>query len=143
MAELTITAANILLSDSTQARLAIAGEAITIGQLVFRSGGVTGSYFKTDADALATTPEDADGSEYALALSTAAAAGQPLALARSGATVSFGAILTVNKTYYAGTTAGAISDTAPASGDFGAVVGTATTTSLMPLRFHGSGVATP
>ncbi len=140
MADVTITAANILIADDSDVRFGYAGEAVAIGELVFKS--TSGQYNLVDIDALTTAPEDPDGSEYALALSATAAAGQPLALAKSGATVGFGGGLTTNTTYYGSTTPGAISDTAPASGDFGVALGTATISTTLPLIFHASGVAT-
>ncbi len=140
MADLTITAANVAISDTADARLEIAGEPIAIGETVFKSTG--GSYNLVDIDAVATAPADSAGTNYALALSEAAAAGQPFAVAKTGASVAFGAILTVNKTYYGSATAGGIADAAPASGDFGVVIGTATTSTTIPLTFHASGVAT-
>ena len=140
MADLTITAANIAISDTGDAKLAIAGAAIAIGDLVFKSS--SGSYELVDINAIGTAPADADGSEYGLALSSTAASGQPFTIAKDGATVDFGSILTTNKTYYGSANAGKISDTAPASGEFGVVVGLATDADTLPLKFHGSGVAT-
>ncbi len=143
MADLTITAANVSITTNADRRLVVAGQAASIGDLVFRSGGAEGQYHLVDTDALISAPADQDGSEYGLALSTAAAQGQPLVIARDGATVVLGSgVVTTNGTYYGSTTAGKISDTAAASGDFGVVVGTATSSSTLPLNFHASGVAT-
>ena len=143
MADITITAANVAISNTDQVQSAFAGEAISTGDLIFRSGGNTGNYFLVDIDALATAPEDADGSEYAVALNSAESAGAPVSIARSGSVVSFGSgALTRNSIYRGSVNAGGITADVPASGDFGVMVGFAISSASISLRFQGSGVAT-
>ena len=142
MADITVTAADVAIDNTDLTQYGFAGEAITTGQLIFRSGGTTGTWYLVDIDALATAPEDQDGSEYGISLNSAAAAGAPVAYARSGSVVSFGGVLTTNTIYKGSVNPGGITADATASGDFGVLVGHAISGSQLSLRFQGSGVST-
>jgi len=144
MADLTITAANVAITDNTKIRHEFCGEAFpSTGSIVCRSGGVGGQYYLADQDDLLRAPSGA--SEYGITLNRTSAAGQPVALAKDGASITLGAILAINQTYHGSTNAGRIGITTAfaTSTDSTIVVGTAISTTTLPLNFHATGVATP
>jgi len=143
MALATVSVSDVAISNTNQIKHVFAGEEISIGSCVFRSGGPDGQYFNTDADALATAPLDLDGSEYGLSLNEAPGAGAPLAIARSGAEVYLGAgAMFTGFTYFAGNQLGALEDVQPPSGEYGITAGVAIDTGTIALRFHATGIAT-
>lgn len=143
MANLSITAANVKITNDNLIRNVFAGEAITTGALVFLDVS-DDKYYNANTAALASAPLDVDGSLYGIALNQAAADGHPLAIARTGATVDFGAATsTINEHWFGAASDGVISDTEAANGEFGIAVGFATSTSAISLNFQGSGVDAP
>lgn len=140
MADITLTAASISIDNDSRIRHGFSSGAIGTGQLV--SKGADDIYTLVDTDLLTTAPLDLNGGLYGIALNTTDATGQPLAVAPSGSTVTFGSVLTLNKAYYGSTVAGAISDTAPASTKFGVLVGVAISTTELAVRFQATGIAT-
>lgn len=129
MANLSITAANVGLTDeSAEVQPVIAGSAATQGQLGYLDAA-TGQYKLCDADAEASSKCEI------LFLTPASAAGdQVLALFRGK--VRIGATMTARDFYTVSATAGAIAakgDVAT-SGQYEKVVGQATTTGILDFQ---------
>ena len=129
MADLSITAANVKLVSGPTEDIT-AGASITAGQLVYREAS-TGTAKLTDNDSATAEVRAIRG----MALH-AASADQPLTIAKNGALVDMGAILTAGVDYYASGTAGGICPRADVTtGDDPLRVGIATTTSRLLLDF--------
>lgn len=135
MADLTITAANVVASAGAKKVNGVAGETITAGQLVYKDP-TTGKYLKADADSAtvaARTPS-------ALALH-GASLNQPLTVQTSG-DVTIGATLTAGLAYYASGTAGGICPVADlTTGKYVTLVGVAKSPSVLALNIQPTGVA--
>lgn len=111
MADLSITAANVLKSTDAQTEEGIAGATITAGQAVYKDSSDSDKLKLADADAVAS----AAGVGIAL---HGAAAGQPLRYQKGGI-ITPGATLTKGEHYFVSTTAGGLCPLADlASGDF-------------------------
>jgi predicted transcriptional regulator len=136
MADLTITAGNVIPVTGYQFEDKLAGEAITRGQTIYEKAS-DGKWYKSQADG---TAAEAEGKAIALA---DAGANQPLRGIIAG-NLGLGAIMTVGIVYVVSTTAGGI---APYS-DLGStnrvcLVGVATTTSNLALKIFASGAVKP
>ena len=141
MTALTITEANVsLVSAPSNAVLhgQLAAAAITIGQAVYLRDD--GSWGLAQGDG---TDVEAGSNDVGIALSRAAAAGQPISVARAEAILGFGAILTKGLFYIIGDTAGSIYPSADAgSGDKTTLLGQAISTSqLKMIRSYNAGAA--
>ena len=139
MAELTITAANIIPVSGYREKTLLSASAITQGQAIYINSSNQWAIADADAAATATTP--------AIALNEATAANQPVQ-GITGGDVGFGAILTANEVYCcsadtpAGQNAGGIIPLADlSSGDFLAILGVATTTSNLHMLPYATAVA--
>ncbi len=134
MADVSITAANALLVGGPTDNMT-AGASITAGQVVYKEA-TTGLAKLADCDsatAEARTP-------YGIALH-AASTGQPLKVARAGATVNMGATLTGGTDYWLSGTAGGVAPRADvASGDRVSLIGVATSAANMKLVLLDTGV---
>lgn len=127
MTDLTITAANVKLV-SGEVLNTVAGATVTAAQAVYREAATTKAKL-SDNDS-ATTEVRA---VYGLALH-AALADQPLAVAKNGAVVDLGAILTAGTDYYLSGTPGGICPRADVTtGDDPVRIGMALTTSRLQL----------
>lgn len=135
MADLTITAANVIAGSGASAARGIAGATVTAGQSVYLDA-TTGKWKLADnnsATAAARTPGG-------LALN-GAADGQPLAVHTAGP-VTIGATLTAGVAYYLSDTPGGICPVADlASGEYPTVIGIATSTTVLKVAITPSGVA--
>ena len=100
MAALTITAANVVPGANARLVEGTAGEAVAIGQSTYQKASDS-RWYKADSNA---SSEAAGSVDRGIAVSTAAAAGQPLKIQVSG-TLAFGAILTNGEIYVVGATA--------------------------------------
>lgn len=134
MAELSITAANVVRGSNAVVQDGMAGETITAGMLVYRAAD--GLIMKVDADsatALARTPRG-------VALN-GASLGQPIDYQSSG-DITIGATLIPGLTYYAsGATAGSICVLADVGAtEYLCVVGIALSATVLRLGFLQSGV---
>lgn len=134
MADLSITAANVVAGSRTQRRSGTAGAAITAGQVVHLSP-TTGRYILSDADAAGI----GDVTEFGIALN-GAANGQPLEVLTAG-DLTLGAVMAAGTSYYLSDTPGGI---AP-RGDLGAgddviLLGTSKSTSVLAVSPIISGV---
>lgn len=137
MANLSITAANVIASSSAVIRREYkAGATITAGQLVYLDANSVWQLVDSDAAATGNAVNDLRG----IALN-GAAANQPLSVCTQdlgGFTV--GATLTNGTTYYASTTAGAIANDVPTTNAYPTIVGVARSAALLVLNPTASGV---
>jgi hypothetical protein len=135
MADLTITAANVLYRSGPKAS-GLAGVAITAGQMVYLDPA-DARYKLADSDNASATIRKATG----MALN-GAAAGQPLSVVGGGGEVSLGAVLTLGATYYVSDTPGGIMPAGDLeTGDYPQIVGIASSTSVLKLSLLDAGVA--
>lgn len=139
MADLTITAANVVPGARARIESYISGEAVAIGQSAYIKAS-DGRAYKADANASA---EAAGSVGRGIAVSTASAAGQQVDLQVSGV-LAFGAILTNGEIYVASATAGGIAPEADlTTGWYVTLLGVATSTSnleLIPGGFYSGAV---
>lgn len=135
MADLSITAANVLARGGASIRHGVAGATITAGQVVYldASDGIYKLADSNSGTAAARSPR-------AIALN-GASTGQPLAVQESGP-ITIGATLTAGVAYYLSGTAGGICPVADlASGMYPTLIGIASSTTVLDVKFHESGVA--
>lgn len=135
MADIAITAANVLKTSTTKTKDGVAGVAILAGQYIVRDP-VTRRMILGDGDVLVTDVEYSG-----VALNTAAI-GQPVEYAWGG-DLTVGAVLTgPGRIYILSSTPGALAPVADlAVGDFTLVVGIAKSTSIITLNPQTAGVA--
>jgi hypothetical protein len=134
MADLVITAANVVADASARVSHGTAGVAVTAGQTVYLDPA-TSTYKLADSNGAAEVRVP-DG----VALH-AAAAGQPLAVAEKGP-VTIGAALTAGVAYYQSDTPGGICPVADVgSGEYSTIVGIATSASVLKIGIQASGAA--
>jgi len=135
MADLSITAANVIAGSGATVKGGTAGATITAGQVVYLDSAA-GTYKLADND-------DAAADEpHGIALN-GAAAGQPLAVLTEGP-VTIGATLTAGTTYYLSDTAGGICP----HGDLAnpqtvTLLGIATSASVLQVGIVQTGVTIP
>ena len=136
MADLTITAADVLKTTTTKTYQGVAGATVTAGQPVYADAADSGKYKPADADASATSA--------AIGIAThGAAAGQPLIVAQYGS-LTLSAVMTAGEVYCVSTTAGGIAPVGDlTSGNYVTVLGVATTTSNLKLGLNASATAKP
>jgi hypothetical protein len=135
MADLTVTASNVVAQTGATKVTGVALVAVTAGEIVYRDP-TTKKFGLVDAD----HATEANRTVFGLALNDAAA-NQSLVVQTAGS-VSFGAILEVGKVYVASDDPGGIMPVDDvADGDYVTVIGVAETTSILILGFVESGVA--
>jgi hypothetical protein len=118
MADLTITAANVVAGTGAIIENGVAGATITAGQVVYLDEASTGRYLLSDTDSATSAVRVPRG----IALH-AASNGQPLAICKSGL-LTIGATVAAGVAYYLSGTAGGIcpvADVAP--GDYTSIIG--------------------
>ena len=136
MANISITAANVVAADNAARSDGVAGEAITAGQLVYRSS-TSKKWLLADADAVSAEARKAVG----IALN-GAALNQPLAVASAG-DITLGEVLTAGTAYYLSDDPGALCPLADVTGgDYICLLGLAKSTSVLALDIQYPGVAT-
>lgn len=135
MADLSITAANVLSGAGAQIAFGKAGAAVTAGQTVYQDPA--DQRFKlADCDNASAAVRAVSG----IALNNAAN-GQPLAVQYDGE-ITLGAVLTAGVTYYLSPNPGGIAPIADIlSGDYPTVIGVAESTSVLRLGILAAGVA--
>ncbi|MBW8814032.1 MAG: hypothetical protein JF588_11460 [Caulobacterales bacterium] len=137
MADIAITAANVVSGANAVTEQGLAGAAITAGQLVYKEAA-TGKYKLSDADSATAEVRGVRG----VALNNAAA-GQPLTVQTKGQ-ITIGGTLTVAAAYFASATAGAIAPVADmTTGKYPTFLGFGITASILDLNIASSGVAVP
>lgn len=134
MADISITAANVVAGSNATKEQGTAGAAITAGQWVYRDAN--GKYQLADSNsgtALARTPRG-------VALH-GAAANQPLMIAKAG-DVTIGATLTAGVAYYLSDTPGGMCPVADVgAGEYSCILGIASSASVLKVDIQASGVA--
>lgn len=134
MADLSITAANVLSGAAAVILHGTAGAAITAGQTAYLdTSSNTWKLADSNGAAALRTPGG-------VALNNAAA-GQPIALQKDGE-ITIGATLTAGVTYYQSDTPGGICPVADVgSGEYSCIVGIAKSASVLDINIQPSGVA--
>lgn len=134
MADLSITAANVIAGADASIERGTAGETITAGQVVYKSS-TTNKYMKADSNSATAEAKTARG----IALN-GASNGQPLAIQKAGP-VTIGATLVAGSAYYLSETAGGIQPAADlASGEDVCLLGLADSTTVLNLDIQAPGV---
>jgi hypothetical protein len=137
MADLVITAANVVAGAGAKTLHGIAGATVTAGQVVYRDP-TTRKFLLADADSGTAAAREPAG----IALN-GASLNQPLTIITEG-DINLGATLTVGATYYLSGTAGGIAPAADVStGEFVTVLGVASATNNLDMKMIVSGVAVP
>ena len=135
MADLTITAGNVIAGSDARIAQGVAGATVTAGQVVYLDSA-DGRFKLADSDA-ATAPVRLPAG---IALN-GASNGQPLSVAQAGS-VTMGATLVAGTTYYLSDEPGGICPLGDlTTGDFTVVVGMATTAAVLVVHIQSSGVA--
>jgi hypothetical protein len=135
MADITITAANVLAGAGAETENGTLGATATAGQALYKAAA-DGRWYLADNNAASAEVRQAKG----IALN-GGAAGQPVRVLKSGL-CTIGGTMTAGVTYYLSDTPGGICPIADVgSGEYSCIVGIATTTSILDVRFQYSGVA--
>jgi len=135
MADLTLTAANVLAGSNATTNLGTAGATITAGQVVYFDD-TTKTYKLADTDSATAAVRSPVG----IALN-GASAGQPL-MVQTGGDITLGAVLTAGTAYYLSGNPGGICPVADvASGDYPVILGMAKSTSVLAIKIVEAGVA--
>lgn len=137
MADIAITAANVVKGSNAKTETGVAGVAITAGQCVYREAA-TGKYKLTDNDSATAEVRAVRG----IALH-AAAANQPLTIQTEGQ-ITIGGVVVVGSGYYSSATAGGVAPVADnTTGKYPTFLGFAITAGIVDLHIHSAGVAVP
>lgn len=137
MADLTITAANVLAGSGAIVTHGIAGETITAGKALYLSS-TTNKWMLADADS--TTAEARRTLGIAL---NGASANQPVAV-QTGGDITIGATLTAGTAYYLSDEPGGICPVGDlATGDYICLIGLAKTTGVLSINVQFPNVAVP
>lgn len=135
MADISITAANVVAGSGALTESAAALATITAGQVVYKDA-TTGNFGLADNN----SGTAAVRAPYGIALN-GASAGQPLTVVKSGP-VTIGGTLTAGATYYLSDTPGGICPSADVgSGEYSSIMGIATSASVLDVEIQSSGVA--
>ncbi|MGE4321930.1 MAG: hypothetical protein AB7E60_02750 [Sphingobium sp.] len=134
MADLTITAANVVSGAGGILEHGVAGAVITAGQIVYLDRA-TRKYLLADNNSATLAARSPRG----IALN-GAASGQPLAV-HTGGPITIGATLTAGTAYYLSDTPGGICPVADlASGENAVLLGMSTSTTVLNVDIQNSGV---
>jgi len=134
MADITITAANVIAGSGSKRVSGTAGATITAGQAVYLDTADS-KYKLADADGAVGVRSPAG-----IALN-GASNGQPLAVLTSGP-ITIGGTVTAGVAYYLSPNPGGICPVADVlSGDYPTIMGIATTTAILNIKIQESGVA--
>jgi hypothetical protein len=135
MADLSITAANVVAGTGSTKENGVAGETITAGQALYKDG-TTGKWKKADTNSGTAGVRACTG----IALN-GASDGQPLAVLTKGP-ITIGATLTAGVAYYLSGTAGGICPVGDlTTGDYPCLLGMATSTTVLNFQPNYSGAA--
>lgn len=135
MADLSVTAANVVKGTDAVIEHGIAGETITAGQPVYLDT-TTNKLKLADCNSATAAVRQPRG----IALN-GASDGQPLTIQRSG-NITIGATLTPGASYYLSATAGGIAPFADlVTGDYFVLIGIAKTAAILTLALNYTGTA--
>jgi hypothetical protein len=136
MADLTITAANVVAGSGARVEHGTAGATITAGQVVYLDSTTTGKWQLADNNSATAAVRSPRG----IALN-GASLNQPIAVQTDGP-LTIGATLTAGVAYYLSDTPGGICPVADlTSGEYPTLLGLATSTSVLDVDIQNSGVA--
>lgn len=136
MADLTITAANVISGSGAVKVAGTAGATITAGQVVYLDGS-DNKYKLADNDSATAAVRSPAG----VALH-GASSGQPLTIQTAGP-ITIGATVAVGVPYCLSSTAGGICPFADiATGDYNTILGIGTSTTVIDMKIHSAGAAT-
>lgn len=139
MADLVITAANVVAGSGAQTKTGVAGAAIAAGDIVYLDSTTTGKWQLADSDAAAAEARG-QTSNIGVALNSAAL-NQPVIVQVSGP-VTLGAVLTAGQALYLSDTPGKLCPVADITGgDYFTLMGLAASTSVLNIDVQYSGVA--
>ena len=134
MADLSITAANVVKGSDASTTRGVAGATITAGQVVYKEAS-SGKFKLADADHATAEVRQPDG----IALH-GAADGQPLEVL-TGGDITIGATVTAGTAYYLSPNAGGIAPLADVlSGDDVVLIGLAKSTTVLRAIIYAPGV---
>lgn len=135
MADLSITAANVIAGTGARKVLGTAGATITAGKTVYLD--ISDSKYKlADCDSATAAVRSPSG----IALN-GASDGQPLVVHEEGP-ITIGATMTAGTTYYLSPNAGGIAPIADIlTGDYPVIIGIATSTTVLEVNIQEAGVA--
>jgi hypothetical protein len=135
MADLTITAANVVAGKGAKIEHGKAGATITAGQVVYLDAS-TNKYGLADSNSATAGVRAVAG----IALH-ASLANQPIAVHTEGP-ITIGATLTAGTTYLASETPGGIEPSADVTtGEYPTILGIAISTTVLDVKLHSAGVA--
>jgi hypothetical protein len=135
MADLSITAANVIAGSGAKKKLGAAGATIVAGKVVYLDASDS-EYKLADCDSATAAIRSPAG----IALN-GASDGQPLVIIEEGP-VAIGATMTAGTTYYLSPTAGGICPVADVlAGDYPVIIGVATSTTVLNVNIQEAGVA--
>lgn len=135
MADLSITAANVIAAAAAETENGNLGAAATAGQVLYKAAA-DGLWYLADNNSATAAVRQATG----IALN-GGGIGQPVRVLRSGP-VTIGATMTAGVTYYLSDTPGGICPIADVgTGEYSCIIGIATSTTVLDVRFQYSGAA--
>lgn len=135
MADITITAANVLAGTGADTENGTLGATVTAGQVLYKAAA-DGKWYLADNNAASAEVRQAKG----IALN-GGAAGQPVRVLKSGL-CTIGGTMTAGVAYYLSDTPGGICPVADVgAGEYSCLIGIATTTAILDVKFQYSGVA--
>ena len=129
MADVSVTAANVLAAAGALKETGTAGVALTAGKVVYKDTADANKWKLID---VRTSDETAGGDGIAICLNDSAA-GQPISLMKSG-NINPGGTLTVGSRYFASEAGGMCDQGDMLSGDRVILLGIATTTSNLSMQ---------
>lgn len=135
MADISITAANVLAGAGAETENGTLGAAATAGQVLYKAAA-DGRWYLADNNAASAEVRGPKG----IALN-GGAIGQPVRVLKSGL-ITIGGTMTAGVAYYLSDTAGGICPVADlGTGEFPSIVGIATSTTVLNVNFQSAGVA--
>jgi hypothetical protein len=135
LADLTVTAANVLAGSGAKKVSGTAGASLTAGQVVYLDSA-TDTYKLADNDSATADVRVPVGITL-----HAAGANQPITVLTKGP-ITIGATTAVGVVYCLSSTAGGICPSADiGTGDYNTIVGIGTSTSVIDVQFHSAGAA--
>lgn len=138
MADLTITAANVVKGNGAKILSGTYGATVTAGQAVYADPADNGRFKPADSDSATAAVRTPVG----IALNSGST-GQPADIQTEGR-ISIGGTVVVGTIYVLSATAGGIAPAADlVTGDYVSVLGIGVSASQIDLNIHRSGVAVP
>lgn len=136
MADLSITAANVIAASGSPMETGFAGEAVSAGKTGYKSS-TSKKWMLADSNSATAEAREAEG----IFLNNAAA-NQPVAVAKPGSDITLGSVLTPGVAYYLSDTPGGICPVADVgTGEYVCMLGLAKSSSVLHFDPQFPGVA--